>query len=160
VEPDDRSMEGEPLPEEEASLPALAAAQDFFNAVARGDRSRLWELLSENARAFVLNIAMERGMDFDLGTRIRGGTATDEEMDEYLTTLLEGVRRDLRGMDLSRLVFESTAEPHAPLQVRVTYLLQMQEAIGGIVSAIPAGSLIMSYEADRWRVERLVPRPG
>lgn len=153
-------MRDELLPEEEASRAALEAAQAFFVAVAGGDHRGLWALFSQNARAFILNLAIERGMDFDLGSRLRQGTAANEEVEEHLADLLEGIRRDLAGVDLSRLMFESTAEPHAPMQVRVTYLLQIAAAIGDIQPAIPAGSLIMIYEDERWKVERLIPRPG
>ena len=148
------------LPEEEASRAVLDAAELLLLAIATGDHRALWDMLSEGARAYVLNIAVERGMDFDLGSRIRQGTASDAELDDYLTDLLEGIRRDLKGVDLSRLAFESKAEPHAPMQVRVTYFLQMEAAIGDIRPAIPAGSLIMIYEGGAWKVERLIPKPG
>lgn len=148
------------LPEEEFSVAPLASAERFFLAVAQGDHRRLWELLSDDARAYVVNVAMERGLDFDVASRIRSGNASDEEVDDYLGNLLEGIRRDLRGVDLQRLAFESTAEAHAPMQVRVTYLVEMEAAIGDLRPAIPAGSLIMAYEDDDWKVDRLIPKPG
>lgn len=134
-------------------------AREFFSAVAEDDGRRLWDLLSEDARAYVLNIAIESGMDFDQGSRLRQGTASDEEWDEYLEALVGGIRVDLRGVDLDRLTFELEREPEVPREVRVHYLVE----VGAGEDAghrIPAGSLRMVRDGGRWRVLRLVPKPG
>jgi hypothetical protein len=148
-----------PLPEEVASEAALAAAEAFFAALVQRDGQALWDVLSETSRAFVLNIAVERGMDFELASRLRDGAAGDEERTTYQDELLEGILRDLRTVDLSRLAFESAAEPHAPMQVRVRFMVSLGEA-GDHLAAVPAGSLLLTLEEGTWKVERLIPRPG
>lgn len=147
-------------PEEESSQEVLAAAERFFEALANGDGRALWAVMSDDARAYVLNIAVERSMEFDLYSRLRDGTASEEEVDSYLADLLEGIRADLQGVKLDRLAFESAAEPESPMRMRVTYLMRMDATIGGVETAIPAGSLIMVHEDGEWKMDRLVPRPG
>jgi hypothetical protein len=63
-------------------------------------------------------------------------------------------------VDIRRLAFESQVEPETTLRVRVTYLVTLGEPGVGIVTAVPAGSLVMVLEQGDWKVERIVPRPG
>ncbi|HYR63571.1 MAG TPA: hypothetical protein VET24_13200 [Actinomycetota bacterium] len=147
-------------PMEIASDEPLKAAERFFQALAGDDARGLWDCFGEQARSYVLNVGLERGMDFDLNSRLRQGTATDQEFEEFMGDLLQGVRRDLRGVDIQRLAFESQVEPETTLRVRVTYLVTLGEPGVGIVTAVPAGSLVMVLERDDWKVERIVPRPG
>lgn len=156
----DADPAGEAVPEDEATAQALAAAERFFQAIAAGDNRALWDSFSEDARAYVVNIALERGMDMDFASRLRDGTAGDAEFDEYTSDLLAGVRADIGNLDYANLAFEAAADPHAPEQLRVTYLVQMSEAIGGVQTAIPAGSLLMTEDRGEWKVQRLVPKPG
>jgi hypothetical protein len=143
-----------------ASDEPLKAAERFFQALAGDDARGLWDCFGEQARSYVLNLGLERGMDFDLNTRLRQGTATDEEFEEFIDDFLQGVRQDLRGVDIRRLAFESQVEPETTLRVRVTYLVTLGEPGVGIVTAVPAGSLVMVLEQGDWKVERIVPRPG
>lgn len=158
--PSDMEQTAATDPAEDASAGAIAAAERFFSAIATKDHRAMWAELSDDARNYVVNLALERGMDFDFAGRLRDGTAGEEEFDEYTRDLLWGIRADIGELDFSRLAFEATAEPHAPDQVRVTYLVQMSEAIGDVQSAIPAGSLVMTYDGVQWKVERVVPKPG
>jgi hypothetical protein len=147
-------------PMEIASDEPLKAAERFFQALARDEARWLWDCFGEQARSYVLSLGLERGMDFDLNSRLRQGTATDEEFEEFIGDFLQGVRRDLRGVDIQRLAFESQVEPETTLRVRVTYLVTLGEPGVGIVTAVPAGSLIMVLEHGDWKIERIVPRPG
>lgn len=144
-------------PEEAASEGALEVAEQFFAAIATRDARALWSLFSDTARAYILNVGHERGMDFDLTSRLRSGEASDDETDSFLSDVLAGLQRDLSGIDFSRLAFESKAEPEAPMQVRVNYLVQVGPQMQELQTAIPAGALVLSLEGDAWRVERLVP---
>jgi hypothetical protein len=139
---------------------AQAVAQRFLTLVGEGDHRGVWDLFSENAQAYVLNRAVDRGMDFDLMSAIRQGAASDEQFDDYLQDLLEGLRRDLRGVDLARLKFQATPEPETAGMVRVVYLLEMDVAIGDQRPSIPAGSVLVAPQEGEWKVERLIPRPG
>lgn len=152
------STNGPPLTDEDAEeLQEVAAS--FFDAVSQGDGRRVWELFSEDARAYVLNIAIEGGLEFDRGSRLRQGTASEEEWDEYLTALVSGIQHDLRGVEFDRLSFELHREPELPQEVRVRYLVEVG-AGDGSGHRIPAGSLRMVREDDRWRILRLLPKPG
>lgn len=152
--------EGALEPEEEASQQALAVAEAFFTAAKTGDARAVWDLFSENARNYVVNVAQERGMAVDLASRLRLGTASDAELDDFLAELIAGLQKDLSGVDFNRLAFESKVEPEAPMQVRVNYLQSIGPLVAELQTAIPAGSIVLSYDAEEWRVERLVPRPG
>lgn len=156
--PEGPDPEIEPL--EEASEGALQLAEQFLLTVASGDARKMWDLFSESAQAYIIGLGHERGMEFDLASRLRGGTASDEEWDSFLGDLIFGIQHDLSGLDFSRLVFESKAEPEAPMQVRVNYLVRLGPEVEGIQTAIPAGSILLSFQFDQWKVERLVPRPG
>lgn len=139
---------------------AREVAERFFDTIRDDDPRGLWALFSEDAQAYVLNLAVERGMDFDLSSAIRQGTAPDEDLDAYLEGLAEGIRRDLKGVDLDKLVFETKPHPDSPGHIRVVYLLQVEMAIGDVRPTIPAGSLDMVQNDGEWRVQRLIPKPG
>lgn len=139
---------------------ACAAAEEFLGAVRDSDGAKLWSLLSEDARNYVLSIGMQRGMAFDFVSRLRQGTAEPKEFDDYTSDLVEGIRRDLQGVDFDRLRFEAAVERPDPLRVKVTYLVALAEGIAGADTAVPAGSVLVSPYEDGWRIERLVPRPA
>ena len=145
---------------EQASEGALAVAEAFLLTVAAGDARGMWDLFSETSQAYIIGLGHERGMDFDLTSRLKQGTATDEERDTFLGDLMYGIQHDLAGVDFSRLAFESKAEPEAPMQVRVNYLVRLGPEMEGMQTAIPAGSILLSFQYDQWKVERLIPRPG
>lgn len=146
--------------DEETRRGAVEAAERFFGAVGEHDLRGFWDQMSEGARAYVLELALDRGMDFDLNSRLRQGTATDEEFDTYLDELLEGIKKDLRGLDLQRLAFEAAPEPDVPGKVRVTYSTRMDAMLGDVQPTLPAGSLVMTEEDGEWKVDRLIPTPG
>lgn len=155
--PPGSSPNGRPIPDEDAAAIRVAADR-FFDAVRRRDGDALWEAFSEGARAFVLNKAMEQGLDFDLATGLRDGTASEEERARYLANLVEGIRTDLRGVDLDNLTYELSREPESD-QVRVRYLVEVAAGPDG-GHRIPAGSLLVVAEEEGWRVHRVIPRPG
>lgn len=137
----------------------VKTAEQFLATIAAGDHRSMWEQFSEDARAFVINIALERGMDFDLGSRLRQGTASDEELDEYLQELLEGLKRDLRGVDFDALTF-SEPEPVGHEEVKVTYLVEFEQTLVDEPMRMPAGSIMLRPEGGGWKVARIMPNPG
>lgn len=149
--------EGGVEPEEIASEGALSAAEDFLERLAIGDARGVWDLFSTAAQAYIVNLGIQRGLDFDLASRLRSGVATTDETDSFLGDLMSGLRRDLAGLDLARVAFESKASPEAPMQVRVNLLMQLGPEVGELRTAIPAGAIILSLEGEAWRIERLVP---
>jgi hypothetical protein len=144
----------------------LAAAESFLGALALGDARAVWDMFSGTAQAYIINLGIQRGMDFDLASRLRSGAATTEETDSFLGDLLSGLQRDLVGIDLARIAFESKASPEAPMQVRVNLLVQLGPDLDQLQTAIPAGAIVLSLEDEAWRVERLIgggassPRTG
>lgn len=156
----DNGQEAAFTPGPEDLTAAAAQAERFLRAVDAGDRHAVWDLFSENAQAYVLNRAVDRGMDFDLMSAIRQRTATDEQFESYLEDLLDGLHRDLKGVDVPRLRYEAKAAGEPTGHIHVTYLLEMDVAIGDQRPSIPAGSVVMARESGTWKVERLVPRPG
>lgn len=147
-------------PEENSSTAALAAVERFFMSVLYGDRQALWDMFSAGARQFIIRRGVGRGLDPSLGATVSDGRTEGEAAEAFLSELLLGIRKDLEHVNLADLAFDSVAEPHAPLQVRVTYLQTLGVTTGLAIPAFPAGSLILILEDNEWKVERLVPRPG
>lgn len=134
----------------------MAAAEAFLGALFTGDARAAWHMFSASAQAYIINLGVQRGMDFDLASRLRGGVATTEETDAFLGDLLAGLQRDLVGIDPARIAFESKASPEAPMQVRVNLLVQLGPEMDQLQTAIPAGAVVLSLEDEAWRVERLI----
>ncbi|MGH9186541.1 MAG: hypothetical protein ACRD0U_12115 [Acidimicrobiales bacterium] len=133
----------------------VAVCRAFVDAIAWGEHVRVWELLAPEGRKTVLRIALERGMDEALVMRLRNGTASHRERNEFLTDLVNGLRTDLAGSDLDALEYELDPEPSDPGGVRVVLSAPMPEILGG---GLPTGSLDLTEHDGRWVVERLIPR--
>lgn len=153
-----------PEPEEVASEGALAAAEAFLLALGTGDALAVWNMFSGSAQAYIVNLGIQRGMDFDLASRLRAGVATTDEMDDFLGDLMTGLQRDLAGIDMARIAFESKASPEAPMQVRVNLLVSLGPEMNDLQTAIPAGAIVLALEDETWRIDRLMgggaSRPG
>ena len=83
---------------------ALAVARAFVDAIVWGEHVRIWELFSPEAREHVLRSASRRGLDAVAGERARQETWSRGEADAFLTSLLHGLRVDLSGVDLNRIL--------------------------------------------------------
>ncbi|HTJ73801.1 MAG TPA: hypothetical protein VL337_00395 [Acidimicrobiales bacterium] len=139
---------------------ALDVALEFVDAVVWGEHLRVWELLGLEARTTVLKVASNRGMDEALMARLRDGTASVAERDEFLTDLVNGLRADLSGNDLDALEYEEDAEPPEPGRARVVISVPVAVGFGG---NLPVGSVELATEPSTngetaWRIERLVPQ--
>lgn len=149
---------------------AVAVVKRFFFAVAIGDGEAVWDELGEHARAYVLNVAVQQGMDFEFGSRLRLGEATPEERAEYLANLVWGLQRDTEGIDLAALTYDAEVIEGGPTpgdRVRVRYAVPLglrlssrSATSAAPPAAIPAGSVIVIRELGRWWVERLIPHPS
>lgn len=139
---------------------ARSAAAAFFGAIDAGDARRMWDLMSHGARDFVINRALEAGMDFDLASRLREGNASEAELDEYVDELMEGLRRDLQGVDLSRLVFrvDEEAQLSSPDQLQLIYGVRLDIGIEDEQAELPAGKVTMIREGGDWKLNHLRPR--
>ncbi|MDQ2826716.1 MAG: hypothetical protein M3Y04_07140, partial [Actinomycetota bacterium] len=72
----------------QATGTALDAARAFVDGVVWGEHRKVWELMGVEARTTVLKVATNRGMDEALVARLRDGTASDAERDEFLADLV------------------------------------------------------------------------
>jgi hypothetical protein len=143
-----------------ATLSALETARAFVDAIVWGEHLKIWELMGIEARTTVLKVAANRGMDEGLVARLRDGTASVAERDEFLADLLNGLRSDLSGNDLDALEYEEDAEPPEPGRSRVVVSVPVAVGFGG---NLPVGSVELATEpsttgAAEWRIERLVPQ--
>ena len=137
----------------------VETTREFVDAVVWGEHRKVWELMGVEARTTVLKVASNRGMDEALVARLRDGTATDAERDEFLVDLVNGLRADLAGNDLDALEYEADAEPLEPGRARVVISVPIAVGLGG---NLPVGSVELTTESStkgaEWRVERLVPQ--
>jgi hypothetical protein len=138
---------GTPMPPDET-------ARAFVDAVIWGEHNLVWELLGLEARTTVLKVAVNRGMDEALAARLRDGTASGPEREEFLADLVNGLRNDLAGNDLDNLEFELDTAPNEPGRARVVVQAPLNPMLGGY---LPAASVDLADEAGRWKVDRLLP---
>lgn len=143
--------------EEAQRADALETARSFVAAIAWGEHRRVWDLLGSEGRRTVLRVAGDRGMDQALVARLRDGTAAEREQEEFLADLVNGLRADLRGADLDGLAYWADPDAPEPERTWVVMMTPLPEALGGDV---PLGTLELSEDGGRWRVERLIPRPS
>jgi hypothetical protein len=139
---------------------ALDIAREFVDAVVWGEHRKVWDLMGLEARTTVLKVAADRGMDEGLVARLRDGTASDGERDEFLADLINGLRADLAGNDLDALEYEDDTTPQEPGRARVVILVPVAVGFGG---NLPVGSVELATEPSsngepEWRIQRLVPQ--
>lgn len=133
-------------------------ASAFIHAVAWGEHHDVWSLLGREGRHSVVRIATNRGLDPAVAARLRDGTALPAERDVFLADLVNGLRNDLIGIDLDTLGFVDDPAPE-PDRCRVILTTPMPAALDP-AGGLPVASVELALEGDRWRVERLLPRPG
>jgi len=125
-----------------------------------GEHLKVWDLMGIEARTTVLKVASDRGMDEGLVARLRDGTASDAEREEFLADLINGLRADLAGNDLDALEYEDDTTPQEPGRARVVILVPVAVGFGG---NLPVGSVELAIEPStneepQWRIQRLVPQ--
>ncbi len=138
---------------------ALDASRSFIHAVAWGEHRTVWELLALVGRKAVLRVALGRGMDDVLASRLREDRAEPDELDAFLSDLVNGLRSDLAGADLDTLGFEPTppSGDTGATTVVLTTPTAPEIARYGIES-LPIATLELVTEDDTWRVAGLTPR--
>lgn len=138
---------------------AVAAARSFVHAVAWGEHQTVWELLAPDGRKAVLRVALGRGMDDVLASRLREDRAEAHELDAFLTDLVNGLRADLAGADLDTVGFELVDESPDARSVSVVLTTPTAPEIArhGFAS-LPVATLELVTEAAMWRVAAIAPR--
>lgn len=137
---------------DDRSSPATVAAR-FVEAIAWGEHTVVWELLSSAGRSVAISVALTNGLDRVVAARISDDVADPVEFVEFLRQLLHGIRRDLRSVDVAEIqiarcdVDDRTATAH----------LSTPSVIPG-TDTWAAGRLFLTADDDgRWSIDRLEP---
>ncbi len=130
-------------------------AREFVDAIVWGDHNKVWDSFGLEARTAVLKVAVARGMDEALSARLRDGTASEPERDEFLADLVNGLRADLAGNDLDSLTFELDTGLQEPGRARVVVNSPIPPPMGGY---LPAASVELADEGGQWKIVRLLPQ--
>ncbi|MEW6153039.1 MAG: hypothetical protein AB1673_03480 [Actinomycetota bacterium] len=133
---------------------ALAAAEDFIEAVVWGEHHKVWELIGTDGRTEVLDVATKRGMDEGLAARLAADDASPAETSEFLTDLVNGLRSELAGNDLDSVTYEVDETAAEAPRAAVRMLVPLHKLLGG---TLPIGTLYLVPDAGTWKVERLIP---
>ncbi len=137
----------------------MDVSRSFVHAVAWGEHRTVWELLAQEGRKTVLRVALGRGMDDVLASRLREDCAEPHELDAFLTDLVNGLRADLAGADLDTVGFEpaDVASDVGAVSILLTTPTAPEIARHGIES-LPIATLELVAEDTTWRVARIAPR--
>ncbi len=137
----------------------MDVSRSFVHAVAWGEHRTVWELLALEGRKTVLRVALGRGMDDVLASRLREDCAEPDEMDAFLTDLVNGLRADLAGADLDTVGFEpaDVASDAGAVSILLTTSTAPEIARHGVES-LPIATLELVVEDSTWRVARIAPR--
>ena len=137
----------------------MDVSRSFVHAVAWGEHRTVWELLAREGRKSVLRVALGRGMDDVLASRLREDCAEPHELDAFLTDLVNGLRADLAGADLDTVGFEpaDVASDVGAVSILLTTPTAPEIARHGIES-LPIATLELVAEDTTWRVARIAPR--
>ncbi len=133
---------------------ATKAAAAFIDAVVWGEHHKVWELLGTQGRDEVLEVATKRGMDEALATRLRTGTGSPGETNEFLADLVNGLRSELAGNDMDNVSFELDATASDSLRANVVMHVPLHPNLGG---TLPIGTVELSHDGTAWKVERMIP---
>lgn len=134
--------------------PAVVVARSFIDAVIWGEHSTVWELLSPAGRDRVLSAGSRGGLDSVMAERIRQGTSSQTEMDDFLSGLVRGLRVDLSSAELEQI--DVVSQVVALNDAAVRTLLETPAPFhqeGWLV-----GSMDLSNLEGEWFVDRLEPR--
>lgn len=140
---------------------AADAARTFVQAIAWGEHHTVWDMLTVEAQRVVMGIATSRGMPEPLAARLRDGTASRAELDQFRGDLINGFRADLLGNDVDTFEYEVDDVGMEPGVARVVLIVPVPDPRLG--SGLPAASIELHREGrdgndNAWHVERLVPR--
>ena len=131
-------------------------ARRFVDAVAWGEHTTVWELLSSHARLAVLDVAERRGLDPRRAARLREGTAADDERDEFLADLVHGLQSELVGFDFDAVDYAHVGNGATVAgSILVDLLTELPAALGAAVSV---ATVELVEEDGRCAVVRLDAR--
>ena len=147
---------------------ALEVVRSFVDAIVWGEHLRVWELFSPDAREHVLRAASRKGLDAVAAERARQETWSRGEADAFLTLLLRGLRVDLSGADLDRILVcdRPVRLDDGSLRFDLEDPSDLPPSVTGGASWA-AGAVVVerigtsiSLPTSTWRVTRLIARPA
>ena len=133
----------------------IAVADRFVQAIVWGEHVTIWELLSETGREYVLEAGSRRGLDPMQAQRIRQNTCPQQELDAFLTGLLQGLRVDFAAVPLDQVQAVSPPVRAATGAETVEVSLTCPANFGQGHWA--AGSLTLSPIEESWLIDRVHP---
>jgi hypothetical protein len=128
------------------------AAQRFVDALAWGKHRVVWLMFSANGRQRIVEIGMAAGLDRVLADRIANGSAETSEMEEFLSSLMHGLRADFENLSSDKLIVEPTdlvTETSALVNVVTPGFIPMHRW--------PIGQFQMVKRDAEWYVESFKP---
>ena len=132
-----------------------AVAGAFIYAIAWGEHTTIWDLLSATGRSVALAVAQANGLDRVVAGRIRDRLANPVELEDFLMQLLGGLRHDLRSVDIGEIRVGPCTPAADDASARVE--LVVPSLLPGTESW-PAGSVVLSEDGSgTWRVDRIEP---
>ncbi len=143
-----------------AAPDAAERARAFIHAIVWAEHTTLWDLLSAEGRAAALSVAVRNGLDRVVAGRIHDELADPVELQRFLQQLVEGLRRDLRSVELTELTVGDCGPGDGGRGDGGTAAVELltPSQLPGI-DAWPAGRLVLSHDPERgWLVDRLEPR--
>ena len=84
------------------------AAGKFIDALTWGDHIAVWWMFSEAGRRRIVEIGVDAGLDPVAGERMLDGSAHPDAREEFLVSLMHGLRADFDNLEGDRLVVEPT----------------------------------------------------
>lgn len=136
-----------------------AAAVAFFDAVRAGSARAIWETFSTEARSFIVERGLRRGLAPGLAESILRGETDHPQMEQFLEDVKAGIGKDLESVRM-HLVELGEPEMDADERARIRYFERFEIPVGPPLDPLPVGSVHLVTEDGQWRVDRLVPRPG
>lgn len=149
----------------DAAPDAAERAREFVHAIVWAEHTTLWDLLSAEGRTAALSVAVRNGLDRVVAGRIHDELADPVELQRFLQQLVEGLRRDLRSVELTELTVGDCGPGDGGRGdggrgdggTAAVELLTPSQLPG--IDAWPAGRLVLSHDPERgWLVDRLEPR--
>ena len=147
-----------PSPAQPQPTPAgdpSAVAGAFIHAIAWGEHTTIWNLLSATGQSVALAVAQANGLDRVVAGRIRDRLANPVELEDFLVQLLGGLRHDLRSVDIGEIRAGRSMPVADGAGVRVE--LVVPSLLPG-TDSWPAGSVVLSEDGSgTCRVDRIEP---
>jgi hypothetical protein len=128
------------------------AAQRFIESLAWGEHRVVWEMFSSEGRRHIVEIGIAAGLDRVMAERITSDIAEETEMDEFLSSLMHGLRADFENLSSDKLNVEPT-----DLKTETSALVDVSTPGFTPAHRWPIGQFQMVRRQTLWYVESFKP---